>query len=73
MPYRWMDQGARQAVILLETPNRYLAGEAEVALKDHFTDKTSWQAMLKDLGTDAQLNESKEIQPLVTKKNHPTS
>ena len=61
MPYRWMDQGARQAVILLETPNRYLAGEAEVALKDHFTDKTSWQAMLKDLGTDAQLNESKEI------------
>jgi len=52
MPYRWMDQGAKSAMILLEVPNRYLAGEAEVALKDHFTDKTSWQAMLKDLGTD---------------------
>lgn len=59
MPYRWMDQGAKSAVILLETPNRYLAGEAEVALKDYFTDKTSWQAMLKDLGTDDRLEEAR--------------
>ena len=41
MPYRWMDQGAKSAVILLETPNRYVAGQAEVALKNYFTDKTS--------------------------------
>lgn len=60
MPYRWMDQGAKSALILLEVPNRYLAGEAEVALKDHFTDKTSWQAMLKDLGTDEDLQLSYE-------------
>lgn len=59
MPYRWMDQGAKSAVILLETPNRYVAGEAEVALKDYFTDKTSWQAMLKDLDTDERLDEAK--------------
>jgi hypothetical protein len=60
MPYRWMDQGAKSAMILLEVPNRYLAGEAEVALKDHFTDKTSWQAMLKDLGTDDDLGAAYE-------------
>lgn len=60
MPYRWMDQGAKSAMILLEVPNRYLAGEAEVALKDHFTDKTSWQAMLKDLGTDDELGAAYE-------------
>ena len=58
MPYRWMDQGAKSAAILLEVPNRYLAGEAEVALKDHFVDKTSWQAMLKDLPTDEDLMEA---------------
>jgi hypothetical protein len=55
-----MDQGAKSAMILLEVPNRYLAGEAEVALKDHFTDKTSWQAMLKDLGTDDDLGAAYE-------------
>lgn len=58
MPYRWMDQGAKSAAILLEVPNRYLAGEAEVALKDHFVDKTSWQAMLKDIPTDEDLMEA---------------
>lgn len=45
---RWMDQGAYQTIILAETPNRYLAGVIEVALKAHFTDKTNWQRMLKN-------------------------
>ncbi len=58
MPYRWMDQGADEALVLLEVPNRYLAGEAEVALKDHFTDKTSWQAMLKGQSTDENLEDA---------------
>lgn len=60
MPFRWMDQGAKSAAILLEVPNRYIAGEAEVALKNHFVDKTSWQAMLKDDSTDEDLMESIE-------------
>lgn len=55
MPFRWMDQGAKSAAILLEVPNRYIAGEAEVALKNHFVDKTSWQAMLKDDSTQDDL------------------
>ena len=35
VPYRWIDQGAHEAITVLETPNRYLAGITEVALKEH--------------------------------------
>ncbi len=48
VPTRWIDQGASAAIVIAEVPNRYLAGIAEVALKNHFTDKTSWQKMLKN-------------------------
>lgn len=41
VPTRWIDQGAHQAMALLEVPNRYLAGVGEVALKAHFSDKTN--------------------------------
>ena len=39
IPCRWIDQGAHEAVELLQTPNRFLAGEAEVALKKYMSDK----------------------------------
>lgn len=48
VPTRWIDQGACQAVSVLEVPNRYLAGITEVALKQHFTDKTNWRKMLQN-------------------------
>ena len=48
VPTRWIDQGAVQAVPLVEVPNRYLAGITEVALKNHYADKTNWQKMLKN-------------------------
>ena len=48
VPTRWIDQGAVQAVPIIEVPNRYLAGITEVALKNHFSDKTAWQKMLKN-------------------------
>ena len=54
LPTRWIDQGAHQAMALLEVPNRYLAGVGEVALKAHFSDKTNWRKML-------QFNEIEEI------------
>lgn len=47
VPTRWIDQGASCAIALLEVSNRYLAGMIEVALKEHFSDKTAYQAMLK--------------------------
>jgi hypothetical protein len=45
---RWIDQGASRTIVLAETSNRYEAGLLEVALKDFFTDKTSWQKMLRN-------------------------
>ncbi len=55
VPTRWIDQGAIQAIPIVEVPNRYLAGITEVALKDYFTDKTSWQKMLKNDVSHADL------------------
>lgn len=45
-PTRWIDQGAHQAIVLAQVPNRYLAGVGEVALKAHLSDKTAWRKML---------------------------
>jgi hypothetical protein len=47
LPTRWIDQGAHEAAVLIEVPNRYLAGVGEVALKAHFSDKTNWRKMLQ--------------------------
>jgi len=53
IPTRWIDQGASKALAIVETPNRYLAGITEVALKEYVSDKTSWQKMLKnDISTE---------------------
>ena len=57
LPTRWIDQGASKALEIVETPNRYLAGIAEVALKSHVSDKTSWQKMLKNDLSGADLIE----------------
>ena len=48
MPTRWIDQGATQAISIVEVPNRYLAGITEVALKNHYADKTNWRKMLQN-------------------------
>ncbi len=57
VPYRWIDQGADEALPILETPNRYLAGQAEVLIKQHITDKTGWQKMLKGVQSDKDILE----------------
>ena len=43
---RWMDQGASQAIIFAQVPNRRFSGDIEVALKSHVADKTNWRKML---------------------------
>ena len=48
VPTRWIDQGAHEAIEIVEVPNRYLAGITEVALKNHVADKTNWRKMLKN-------------------------
>jgi hypothetical protein len=55
IPTRWIDQGAHEALEILETPNRYLAGISEVALKEHVSDKTNWRSMLKNDVKDVDL------------------
>jgi len=59
IPTRWIDQGASYAIKLAETPHRQLAGEIEVALKSHFTDKTNWRKMLKNEVADFDLEDEK--------------
>lgn len=59
IPTRWIDQGASYAIRVAETPYRQLAGEIEVALKGHFTDKTNWRRMLKNEIADYDLEEEK--------------
>jgi hypothetical protein len=60
IPTRWIDQGASSAIILAETENRYLAGIIEVALKEHFADKTDWRKMLKNEIVGIDLLKEKE-------------
>ena len=60
IPTRWIDQGAHEALVLVEVPNRYLAGITEVALKDHVSDKTNWRKMLTNTITEVDLKAQKE-------------
>ncbi|MEO1574806.1 MAG: DUF2797 domain-containing protein [Pseudomonadota bacterium] len=59
VPTRWIDQGASEAIVFARVPNRYTAGVVEVAMKDHLTDRTNWQRMLKNQITDADLAQKK--------------
>ncbi|MDT0675616.1 DUF2797 domain-containing protein [Autumnicola musiva] len=57
---RWIDQGAHEAIEIVEVPNRYLAGITEVALKDHVSDKTNWRKMLTNELLDLNLAEERD-------------
>ena len=60
IPTRWIDQGAHEAIEIVEVPNRYLAGVTEVALKDHVSDKTNWRKMLTNEVLDLNLAEERD-------------
>ena len=60
VPTRWIDQGAHEAIEIVEVPNRYLAGITEIALKEHVSDKTNWRTMLKNEIVDENLVEWRE-------------
>ena len=66
VPTRWIDQGAEKAIAIVEVPNRYLAGITEVALKNHFADKTNWRKMLTNeiVSTDL-IQEKIKVQDLL--------
>ncbi len=47
IPTRWIDQGAVQALPILEVDNRLHSGLLEQLFANHVSDKTNWRAMLK--------------------------
>lgn len=47
IPTRWIDQGAVQALPILEVDNRLHSGLLEQVFAAHVSDKTNWRAMLK--------------------------
>jgi len=57
---RWIDQGAVEAIELIKVPNRYLAGLAEVKLKQKFSDKTNWRKMLTSQINNSDLKSDKD-------------
>jgi len=72
IPTRWIDQGATKALAIIETPNRYLAGITEVALKEHVSDKTSWQKMLKnEVSNDNLLLKKEELYQYIPDETKP--
>lgn len=60
IPTRWIDQGAHEAIEIVEVPNRYLAGITEIALKEHVSDKTNWRKMLQNDVLDLNLAEIRD-------------
>ncbi|MDO5607937.1 MAG: DUF2797 domain-containing protein [Capnocytophaga sp.] len=72
VPTRWIDQGAHEAIAIAETPNRYLAGIIEVALKQHVSDKTNWRKMLTNNVIDADLKAVREqLKPFIPEEAKP--
>jgi hypothetical protein len=49
VPTRWIDQGAIQAIPIMRVSTRQQSGFVEVAFKQEVSDRTSWQAMLKNV------------------------
>lgn len=47
VPTRWLDQGAVQALPILEVETRQQSGFVEVLFKEEVSDRTNWRTMLK--------------------------
>ena len=56
--YEFASRGA--ASILAVVPERLKAGQLEVALKEHTSDKTNWRALLKGENSDVDLVEQRK-------------
>ena len=57
---RWIDQGASEAIVILQTNNRLQAGKVEIFLKQYFADKTNWRKMLKGMPESRDLIQEKK-------------
>ena len=57
VPYRWIDQGATQGLLLAKMHSRYFAGLLEVQVAQHIADKTNWRKMLQGEAEPVDLQE----------------
>lgn len=57
IPFRWIDQGATEALPIMEVENRFMSGQIEVLFKKHIADKTDWRKMLKGEAVSIDLKE----------------
>jgi hypothetical protein len=60
LPTRWIDQGAVQALPIMNVMTRQQSGFVEVAFKNHISDKTKWQQMLKSEGEHLDMIEVRD-------------
>ena len=60
IPTRWIDQGATQALPIIEVSTRYHSGLLEVLFKQHVADRTDWRKMLKGENGDIDLIAERE-------------
>ncbi|MCI0732762.1 MAG: DUF2797 domain-containing protein, partial [Methylococcaceae bacterium] len=60
IPTRWIDQGAVQALAIIQVKSRFQAGLIEVILKSRVSDKTSWQQMLKGNAENVDLERARD-------------
>ena len=60
LPTRWIDQGATQALAILEVSSRLVSGKVEMILKSHVSDRTQWQKMLKGEAEWIDLKEQRD-------------
>lgn len=60
VPTRWLDQGATQALPIMQVNSRRLSGLVEVLFAQEIADKTDWRALLKSEATPIDLTEIRD-------------
>ena len=60
VPTRWIDQGAVQALPVFQVGSRYHSGLVEITLGKYVSDKTRWQAMLKNQVDELDLKKERD-------------
>lgn len=75
VPFRWIDQGASEALPVIEVKSRLLSGQVEMLFKQHISDKTDWRKMLRGAPEEIDLEAEKirllqELQAELTEVEH---
>lgn len=61
MPTRWLDQGACQAMPIMQVATRKLSGQVETVLKHYVADKTNWRKLLKSDAPSLNMTQAADL------------